>query len=689
METLKGETTQSKYNNTNKHKSSNKNTTSSSSITTTKDNVNVKTENKYLNYIMPLLIILSCYLYILSLKGCEGTQTYCLVTLDPWFFYNLGIYLAISAFIIVLQITWFYYGKISFIHFIYTIPIYYYLFYHYDIGSDLTKHGAYNRVIFYIMILLLGMFTSIYLSLRYMRLNKYYKTLLCILLSTIAIAFTIKHKVHSGCATWYNGMNGMKVENDMQRDKCYITHPKSCWVNMLDGLFDVSWIIGEDCSNFRKGERLELIKYLNKSKFNSTYNFAYPITTNYTWLNESHFDRFFHNIMRDMKDLDKDSSSFICNDNYCNKPEIELKFDKQTQLGHIEMNIHKNMKLVNERKAIYDKLPKENKPKYKNFLFIYIDALSRAHFMRKMKHTQTFLNKYYSKQLTSNSVYQMMKYHAFIYYTPPNVNPMFYGESMFNANGTNIIRAFKERGFITGQSNNICSRELYDLENDYTKDMDFESFDHENIAMFCDPNFHNLENPFTPYLGPYSIKRRCLYGKDTFAHVLDYGELFWDTYQNESKFLRVAFQDAHEGTGEVVKYLDERLGKFLNSFLQKGYLEDTAVFIVSDHGNNMIGFYNVFQVEDFVMEKTLASWFILLPNKETKEEINNIIDNQQKIVTPYDIHDTMLDVIGYGSQSKYHSRFGQSIYKSINNKERDCLRYKQDLEDKWCRCINY
>lgn len=293
-------------------------------------------------------------------------------------------------------------------------------------------------------------------------------------------------------------------------------------------------------------------------------------------------------------------------------------------MGSIEIKINKNEKIIKERQENFNSLKNEEKPKYKNFLFIYIDALSRAHFNRKMKNIHQFLNKYFTNSTETMNVYQMMKYHAFIYFTPPNVNPMFYGESMQNSNGTNIIRAFKHKGFITGQSNNICSRELYDLEDDYTKDMDFEDFDHENIALFCDPNFNNYENPFTPYLGPYSIRRRCLYGKDTFAHVLDYGEAFWDTYKDERKFLRVAFQDAHEGTGEVVRYLDERLGEFLNSFLRKGYLDDTAVFIVSDHGNNMIGFYNIFQVEDFVMEKTLATWVIMLPKrKEYTKEYEN------------------------------------------------------------------
>lgn len=90
---------------------------------------------------------------------------------------------------------------------------------------------------------------------------------------------------------------------------------------MLDGLLDVSWLINEDCQNFRNVERKELIKYLPK-RFEITFNFGYPITTNYTWLNQSHFNNFFNTILSDFIDLDKDN--YYLNKN---KPEILLKFN--------------------------------------------------------------------------------------------------------------------------------------------------------------------------------------------------------------------------------------------------------------------------------------------------------------------------------------------------------------------------
>ena len=140
----------------------------------------------------------------------------------------------------------------------------------------------------------------------------------------------------------------------------------------------------------------------------------------------------------------------------------------------------------------------------------------------------------------------------------------------------------------------------------------------------------------------------------------------------------------------MVKYLDVKLAEFLEKFDRKGYLKDTAIFIVSDHGNNMIGFYNILQVEDYVLEKTLGTWFMLLPkNKNIDETFLEI--NQQKLVSPYDIHDTLLDMFGYQKNDidKAYSRKGISVYKEINGLERDCNYYSQDILPIWCRCFDF
>ena len=628
-----------------------------------------------------VLSIISFYLYYLSFKGCEGTQSFCLVTLSPGFFYSIGVYIIICCLISLYIFYEVIKKRISKYHLVYYLPILIYLLYFVDNGSDLSHHGSYNKMGFYFFFIFFIIVFGIFLVLKLIYYN-YRLIFIALTLSFIWIVIYTNIKIKKNCHKWYDGLNGIRLENNEKYDKCKIVHPKNCWIDLVDGVFDVSKILKENCNNFRGGERAELLKYLSPY-FNNTNTFGYPITTNYTWLNQSHFDRFFNNVMADMINLDKVDYNSM-NDNL--KPEIILKFDPITKLGKIDINIIKNQHISKERNDIFNSILPRDKPKYKNILFLYIDAISRPEFLRSMKHTIQFISKYYNS--TEKSFYQMMKYQNFIFFTQQNVNPMFFGESMFNSNGTSILKHIKKKGYITGHSNNICTRQLYDIEDNYTENVDYESFDHENIAMMCDPNFYNPENRFTPYMGPYSIRRRCLYGRDTFEYIIEYGEKFWETYINEHKFLRLSFQDAHEGTLEVVKYLDVKLAEFLQNFEKKGYLNDTAIFFVSDHGNNMIGFYNLFQVEDYVLEKTLGTWFMLLPKNKNIDETYLEI-NQQRMVTPYDIHDTLLDIFGYHINDNVYSRKGKSIYTEINGLERNCDYYSQDIITLWCRCFDF
>jgi len=630
-----------------------------------------------------LLSIVSFFFYFISFRGCEGTQSYCLVTLSPGFFYLIGVYIMICSLITLYIIYETLKNKVSKIHLLYYLPLLIYLLYFHDNGSDLSHHGSYNKMVFYFLIVSFIILFLIFCLLKYIYTN-YRIIFISLTLSFIWILIYTYIKITKNCNVWYDGLNGIRLENNQKYDKCKIVHPKRCWINSIDGVFDVSRILNENCNNFRGGEKAELLKYLSPS-FNSTQNFGYPITTKYTWLNQSHFDRFFNNVMADMIDLDKTDFSKIEDDL---KPEVLLRFDPVTEMGKIDIKINRNETLAKERNDIYNSLLPKDKPKYNNILFLYIDAISRPEFIRAMKNTEKFLSKYYNS--SEKSFYQMMKYHNFIFFTQQNVNPMFFGESMFNSNGTSILKHIKKKGFITGHSNNICTRQLYDIEDNYTENVEYDNFDHENIAMMCDPNFYNPENRFTPYMGPYSIRRRCLYGRDTFEYIIEYGEKFWETYSKEHKFLRLSFQDAHEGTLEVVKYLDVKLAEFLEKFDKKGYLKDTAVFLVSDHGNNMVGIYNIFQFEDYVLEKTLGTWFMLLPKKKEIDE-KYLEINQQRLVSPYDIHDTLLDMFGFGYQQNYkiYSRKGQSVYKEVNGLERNCDYYSQDIMPIWCRCFDF
>jgi hypothetical protein len=115
-------------------------------------------------------------------------------------------------------------------------------------------------------------------------------------------------------------------------------------------------------------------------------------------------------------------------------------------------------------------------------------------------------------------------------------------------------------------------------------------------------------------------------------------------------------------------------------------LKNTSVFIISDHGNNMPGFYNAISSEDFVFEKTLGVFYLILYNFKNDKEL---LFNQQTFITPYDIYDTLINIIyNENSNITFYTGKGDSVLNSIKTKERNCKKYFEMKKD-FCRCIDY
>jgi hypothetical protein len=269
---------------------------------------------------------------------------------------------------------------------------------------------------------------------------------------------------------------------------------------------------------------------------------------------------------------------------------------------------------------------------------------------------------------------------------------MFYGTDILlnsDENHRNILTHLKQNGFITAQSSNICSKYLSDF---YVKSLN-EEFDHENIGMFCDPNYFITNQKNYNIKGTSSSFRRCLYGKDSYEYVFNYGKLFWEAYPESNKFLRLGFFDGNEKTGEVVKYIDEYMVDFALDLINGGKFQKTVLLLVSGKGSWEYGIFDKIKKTEFFYEKSLGSWFILLNKYGFENEIiENLRNNSQVFVTPYDIYDTMLGII-YNCYDlecfkniKYKSNNGNTVFNNIDSFGRNCEQYKEISE---CQCIKY
>ncbi len=252
---------------------------------------------------------------------------------------------------------------------------------------------------------------------------------------------------------------------------------KKCDIPILSGLIDYSFFISS-CEN-RDNDKKRFIKYFKR--YNNSLNFSkdefyFPIT------NEFGFENFRENVGKNIKTEKKEG----IND------QLSLKF--KNNKGSFKINLKYNESLVAERKFLAKKFP----VKYENIIIIYIDSLSRNHFIRKLKKTGNLIdylirnrnNKFYKQKYNKYKLeqkanaFQLFKYISFLGYTPGNYIPMFYGSNSTGVKKNkykNFLELAAKRGYITARTNGLCSKEPVDIT--------FSKADYENSGIFCDSHF--------------------------------------------------------------------------------------------------------------------------------------------------------------------------------------------------------
>jgi len=155
---------------------------------------------------------------------------------------------------------------------------------------------------------------------------------------------------------------------------------------------------------------------------------------------------------------------------------------------------------------------------------------------------------------------------------------------------------------------------------------------------------------------------------------------FWDAYPDVPKFAHSTFLEGHEGTGDVLALVDDDFESFLREMDKKNVFNNTAVFIVADHGLHQ-GFYWLLS-ERGRLEHMLPAAYVSLPNWYHLEGQKNMHNAQQKLVTAFDFHQTFVELSGSQPKSKH----GKSLFSSIPN--RNCR--EAGVPNELCKCfLNY
>ena len=629
--------------------------------------------NALVNSIIYILFFISLYFYLLSLKGCYQSFGICAHHTKLREYFKLGFFLFLSCILFGVLTCIFIIFRLKIRKYFFFLFIFFLIFYS-NQGTDFANHGTYNSIIFILFLPFLTIFIYvIYVTICYLY-NLYIKKFLISILFFIYIFFSIR--ALTNCRKFYDGIGRIKLINDKKLNSCYIKKPFICGFDLLSGLFDVNYFRKNGCMGYNSDKK-EFLKYLNKNM--SKYNFfAYPRTNQ--WNPKFSYYNLANLIEKNIFPVTKN--------NYRDK-EVFLKF--KNDKGTIKINLKKNKTLIKEKR----KLVIQNPVQFENIYLIYLDAMSRLNFIRSLKKTTKIIEKIiYGKKRREEkdlkyNAFQFFKYHNFNLYTEGNIFPIFYGNKRLLHKGISLVKFLNEKGFITASAHNSCNRDIFDW-HDLNKDIELSNYDHENVAMFCDTNFEDKKNKWSITKGKSSIFRKCLYNRDSFDYNFEYILQFLKEYKEERKYFRIGFGDGHESTTEVIKYIDESLSNFIEKLLDNYFTNKTAIIIMSDHGAHIPGPHDILFYEEKKMEKYLGLLLFILPN-DGNYKLKNIIFNQQQMITPYDIYDTLLDLINVDKNvyKNLDKNKGQSLFKKINGKERNCENYTGEITDDVCFCQKY
>ena len=647
-------------------------------FTSSKTTNKTKIIDRYYNYIQKAKTIIkknkyffsyliSYFLYFISLEKCYEGEDVCCVK-GIWIRVKI-VELMISCLILsyLLQLIIFKISsKLNLVH----IFIVFLLFYLYSHSYYFHDHGYYNLIAYFLFLIIFLIIILISKGLFHLfKKNYYFFIIFCIITLCFYFSFLAINPVN--CNDWAKGLNDTYIENDVNKYGCHIKIPKNCLYKILKYTQDFTRIKGIQCQNIKKNAKKKYLS-LSKSQYLSeeTKKIGLPLTNKdpVCFLDSVDDSAIMKYFLGNLIDVD--------NKNIINKniSEIIIDFSKN-EFGEMIINVNYNETLSKERK----KLENNSIPFSDNIMIIYLDSVSRANAIRQLKKTMNFFEKFISykggfheKYPTENyHSFQFFKYHSFMEHTRGNYPRLFYGKERNNTILVRITKYLKENGYITSYSGDLCMRDNTRTLHNLTID---EVEDHQ--MLLCDPNKDDF-NQFT-------IK--CLYGKIHTEHLLEYTNQFWRKYKNNRKYSLILTNDAHEGSLESLKYLDNLIFNYLDSLYNDNLLKESSVFLLSDHGVGMPSIY--YTTYFYRCEEQLPMLYIIINDRKNisfNEQYLNIYENQQAFITAYDIYNTIANLI-FGNEYEYirnqtidndtpKSPYGKSLFEKIDKKKRSSKNY--------------
>jgi hypothetical protein len=323
-----------------------------------------------------------------------------------------------------------------------------------------------------------------------------------------------------------------------------------------------------------------------------------------------------------------------------------------------------------------------------NVVVLFIDAMSRNHFHRRLPQTKLAIEALTRAPTSVSQLYEFFRYHSVGINTTPNTRALWAGVDEHNITASHkpLWEEFEDAGYISARADPMCQDWSAYYEGSIFPNTTkiAPKLSHEHISFSCLPPHLPIGKANSGnFAGPASIKARCFSDTHIGWHILDWGSEFIANYQDDIPYhLNAAFMEAHEGSGEVLRTLDQRLAEFFDPGKSMVDFNTTAVVIVSDHGA-LMGLNNAFFENGKVEAKNpfagfvLPSWFV-----DQKGRGERLASAAGRLVTPHDMYETLRGLMGDAAITERHSRGVNLMREGIG--DRSCQ--EAGIDEEFCRC---
>ncbi|CAG4908834.1 unnamed protein product [Colias eurytheme] len=309
-----------------------------------------------------------------------------------------------------------------------------------------------------------------------------------------------------------------------------------------------------------------------------------------------------------------------------------------------------------------------------NVMVLGMDTMSRGRFISSMPSTAKYLQTHHWLDFRG---FQKVGYNTF-----PNVMALMTGKNttevhrlckngMDKCNDVMLWSNFKKAGYYTA-----TGEEFLRLPDTFTR---YNSFKTSPTDHYIRPFFLTGENMIGNFI--------CAKKQPSAKHMLDYAYDFSNSYRNDNFFSMFWMNSFSHNLENVPSLIDTDMVEFFKTMSKSGVLNNTFVFFLSDHGiryGRMRLSYESYYEERLPM---LYVWVPLAFRDAYTEMYDNLIINQNRLITPYDVYVTMLSILDVSQKKslatseacpKCSSMFHElSPYRTCSD---------VNVDEKWCSC---